>query len=77
MAQVRVRSPASAYQHLTSTAVRNLLSLCLVLVLQATADNNQQSALLHCLSSLGADTFAGVLLPKLVEADSAGAVALT
>lgn len=42
-----------------------------------TSNNGQQSALLHCLASLGAETFASVLLPKLVKQRSAHAVALT
>jgi hypothetical protein len=49
-----------------------------MLVLQATANNSQHAALLlHCLSSLGAETFASVLLPKLVKQRSARSVALT
>jgi hypothetical protein len=46
--------------------------------LQAASSDSQQSALLlQCLSSLGAETFAGVLLPKLARQRSAGDVALT
>jgi hypothetical protein len=51
------------------------MALCLVLL--QTSNNGQQSALLHCLASLGAETFASVLPPKLVEADAACDVALT
>jgi hypothetical protein len=40
-------------------------------------DIPNQSALLRCLSSLDVDTWAQVLLPKLVAQGSAGAVALT
>jgi hypothetical protein len=43
----------------------------------ATNNGSQPSLLLQCLSSLGAETFAGVLLPKLVEDGSACDVALT
>jgi uncharacterized protein with HEPN domain len=52
--------------------VQSLL-FCLLLLLQ---DNPNQSALLRCLSSLGMDTWAQVLLPKLTSQGSASDVAL-
>ncbi len=42
-----------------------------------TSHVKNQSALLHCLSSLDVDAWAQVLLPKLVDQGPAGDVALT
>lgn len=42
----------------------------------AASSGQQPSALLHCLSQLNADTWAQVLLPKLVQQGSAAHVAL-